>query len=150
FAVRLASGSVHARLPQDRRSVSTPRGRSGADQRDFVFPHRQLSIRRRQRLWLRARRGSLRDGIHDGAASVGDRPGVNTRASLLRWYRRHRRDLPWRQARDPYSIWVAETMLQQTRSKTVLRYYPGFLRRFPNVPALARAPESAVPPAWSG
>jgi A/G-specific adenine glycosylase len=75
---------------------------------------------------------------------------VNTRASLLRWYRRHRRDLPWRQARDPYSIWVAETMLQQTRSETVLRYYPGFLRRFPSVAALARAPESAVLAAWSG
>ena len=75
---------------------------------------------------------------------------MNTRASLLRWYRRHRRDLPWRQTRDPYSIWVAETMLQQTRSETVRRYYPRFLRRFPSVSALARAPESAVLAAWSG
>jgi A/G-specific adenine glycosylase len=75
---------------------------------------------------------------------------VNTRASLLRWYRRHRRNLPWRQSRDPYSIWIAETMLQQTRSETVLRYYQGFLRRFPSVSALARAPESAVLAAWSG
>jgi A/G-specific adenine glycosylase len=75
---------------------------------------------------------------------------VNLHASLLRWYRRHRRELPWRQRRDPYSIWVAETMLQQTRSETARRYYPGFLRRFPTVSALARAPESAVLAAWSG
>jgi A/G-specific adenine glycosylase len=75
---------------------------------------------------------------------------VNTRAALLRWYRRHRRDLPWRQSRDPYSIWIAETMLQQTRSETVLRYYPRFLGRFPSVSALARASESAVLAAWSG
>jgi A/G-specific adenine glycosylase len=75
---------------------------------------------------------------------------VKTSASLLRWYRRHRRDLPWRQSRDPYSIWIAETMLQQTRSETVLRYYRRFLRRFPSVSVLARAPESAVLAAWSG
>jgi A/G-specific adenine glycosylase len=75
---------------------------------------------------------------------------VNTRTSLLRWYRRDRRELPWRLSRDPYAIWIAETMLQQTRSETVLRYYPAFLRRFPNVSALARATESAVLAAWSG
>lgn len=104
----------------------------------------------RQALGLRARRRALRRGIHDGATRAGDRPGVNTHASLLRWYRRHRRELPWRQTRDPYAIWVAETMLQQTRSETVLRYYPRFLRRFPNVSTLAQAPESAVLAAWSG
>jgi len=72
------------------------------------------------------------------------------RLRLLRWYRRHRRDLPWRRTRDPYAIWVAETMLQQTRSETVLRYYPRFLARFPTIRSLARAPESAVLTVWSG
>ena len=75
---------------------------------------------------------------------------TRTRAAVLRWYRRVRRDLPWRRTRDPYAIWVSETMLQQTRSETVLRYYERFLRRFPTVRALARAPQSAVLAAWSG
>jgi len=69
---------------------------------------------------------------------------------VLRWYRRHRRDLPWRRTRDPYAIWVAETMLQQTRAETVLRYFAPFLERFPTVAALARAPQSAVLTLWSG
>jgi A/G-specific adenine glycosylase len=72
------------------------------------------------------------------------------RSPLLRWYRRHRRHLPWRRTTDPYAIWVAETMLQQTRSETVLAYYRRFLRRFPTLAALARAPESAVLARWSG
>ena len=70
--------------------------------------------------------------------------------SLLRWYRRHRRPLPWRATRDPYAIWVSEIMLQQTRVETVLRYYPRFLASFPTVAALARAPESRVLALWSG
>ncbi|MBI2963591.1 MAG: A/G-specific adenine glycosylase, partial [Deltaproteobacteria bacterium] len=47
-------------------------------------------------------------------------------------------------------VWIAETMLQQTRSETVLRYYPRFLERFPTLGALARASESAVLATWSG
>ncbi|MGH7860079.1 MAG: A/G-specific adenine glycosylase, partial [Candidatus Binatia bacterium] len=69
---------------------------------------------------------------------------------LLRWYDRHHRRLPWRETRDPYAIWVAETMLQQTRSETVLRYYPRFLRRFSDARALARARERSVLAQWSG
>lgn len=72
------------------------------------------------------------------------------RAPLLRWYRRHRRDLPWRRTRDPYAIWVSEVMLQQTRVAVVLNYYERFLRRFPDVAALARASEDEVLAAWSG
>ncbi len=72
------------------------------------------------------------------------------RRSLLRWYDAHRRDLPWRQTRDPYAIWVAEIMLQQTRVAAVLEHYREFLRRFPSVERLARAPGSAVLAAWSG
>ena len=58
---------------------------------------------------------------------------------LLAWFRRHRRDLPWRaEPRDPYRVWISEVMLQQTRVETVLPYYERFLREFPTPAALAR------------
>lgn len=72
------------------------------------------------------------------------------RAKLLAWYDGHARDLPWRRTRDAYRVWVSEVMLQQTRVETVVRYYARFLRRFPTVRALARAPEDRVMAAWSG
>jgi A/G-specific adenine glycosylase len=72
------------------------------------------------------------------------------RRRLLDWYRRHRRDLPWRRTRDPYRVWVSEVMLQQTTVKTVLPYYEPFLDRFPTLAALAAAPEHDVLAAWSG
>ncbi|MFW5924866.1 MAG: A/G-specific adenine glycosylase [Myxococcota bacterium] len=72
------------------------------------------------------------------------------RAALLRWYDRHRRDLPWRRTRDPYAIWVSEVMLQQTRVDTVIPYYERFLSRFPTPRALAEADEDRVLAAWSG
>jgi A/G-specific adenine glycosylase len=46
------------------------------------------------------------------------KPGGAFRRPLLDWYRRHRRDLPWRRTRDPYRIWLSEVMLQQTTVKT--------------------------------
>lgn len=70
--------------------------------------------------------------------------------AVLAWYRREARDLPWRQSRDPYRIWVSEIMLQQTRVETVKPYYHRFLARFPTVEALAAAPEDEVLGAWSG
>lgn len=74
--------------------------------------------------------------------------------SLLAWYRRHRRHLPWRalpgETRDPYRIWVAEIMLQQTRIAAVLPYYANFLEKFPDVASLARAPQPEVLRLWSG
>jgi A/G-specific adenine glycosylase len=72
------------------------------------------------------------------------------RASLLRWYDAHARDLPWRRTRDPYAIWVSEIMLQQTRVDTVLRYYDRFMERFPSLESLARASEDEVLAMWSG
>ena len=60
-------------------------------------------------------------------------------ANLRSWFERHRRDLPWRASRDPYRIWVAEIMLQQTRAAAVVPYYERFLRRFPDVKTLARS-----------
>src|SRR5262245_18972756 len=72
------------------------------------------------------------------------------RRPLLAWYRRHRRDLPWRATRDPYRIWVSEVMLQQTQVATARPYYDAFLRRFPTLPSLAAAREPQVLAAWSG
>jgi A/G-specific adenine glycosylase len=69
---------------------------------------------------------------------------------LLAWFRAHRRELPWRASRDPYRVWVAEIMLQQTRIAAVLPYYERFLRRFPDVRALARSRQAEVLKAWSG
>lgn len=70
--------------------------------------------------------------------------------NLLRWYRRHRRDLPWRRTRDPYRIWVSEIMLQQTRVEVVREYYRRWLRAFPTIESLARAPYSRVLKMWEG
>lgn len=70
--------------------------------------------------------------------------------NLLEWYRANRRDLPWRRKRDPYRIWLAEIMLQQTRIAAVLPYYERFLARFPDIGALARARESEVLKYWAG
>ncbi len=69
---------------------------------------------------------------------------------VLAWYAAHRRELPWRRTRDPYAIWVSEVMLQQTRVEAVLPFYDRFLARFPNVGALAAAPEEDVLALWSG
>ena len=72
------------------------------------------------------------------------------RTSLLGWFRRHQRDLPWRHTRDPYRIWLSEIMLQQTRVAAVIPYYARFLARFPDVQALAAAPQEEVLRLWSG
>ena len=69
---------------------------------------------------------------------------------LLGWYERHHRDLPWRHTRDPYAIWVAETMLQQTRVETAINYYERFLTRFPTLQALAEAPLDDLLKVWEG
>ncbi len=72
------------------------------------------------------------------------------RQALLNWYDRHARTLPWRGIHDPYRTWVSETMLQQTRVETVLGYYARFLARFPDVEALAAAPQDDVLKLWEG
>ena len=68
----------------------------------------------------------------------------NVGSLLLTWYARGHRDLPWRDTRDPYLIWVSEIMLQQTRTQAVIPYYRRFLQRFPTVAALAAAAEDDV------
>ncbi len=74
--------------------------------------------------------------------------------ALRAWFASHRRDLPWRAQpagrREPYATWVAEVMLQQTRAEVVGPYYRRFLDAFPNLAALAAAPEKRVLRAWAG
>jgi A/G-specific adenine glycosylase len=72
------------------------------------------------------------------------------RRGLLRWYRRHGRDLPWRRTRDPYRIVVSEFMLQQTQVSRVEAYYQRFLARYPTIHALAAAPAAEVRESWDG
>jgi A/G-specific adenine glycosylase len=72
------------------------------------------------------------------------------RDALLRWFDRHKRDLPWRRSRDPYAIWVSEVMLQQTQVATVIPYWHRFLERFPTVESLAAAELPEVFAQWRG
>lgn len=76
-------------------------------------------------------------------------------AALLGWYDRHARTLPWRAAPgspapDPYRVWLSEVMLQQTTVAAVKPYFEKFTARWPDVAALAAAPEADVMAAWAG
>lgn len=71
-------------------------------------------------------------------------------AALLLWYGENGRTLPWRQTRDPYSIWISEIILQQTRVVQGMDYYHRFLERFPTVEALAFAMPDEVMQQWAG
>ncbi|HSM57297.1 MAG TPA: A/G-specific adenine glycosylase [Candidatus Sulfomarinibacteraceae bacterium] len=69
---------------------------------------------------------------------------------LLQWWDEGHADLPWRRRSDPYAIWVAEVMLQQTQITTVVPYYERWMARFPTVRALAEAPLDEVLKLWEG
>ena len=69
-------------------------------------------------------------------------------ARILKWYKRNSRDLPWRNTRNPYYIWISEVMLQQTQVDTVIPYYHRFLSRFPTVETLAEASLQDVLKTW--
>ena len=95
---------------------------------------------------LRKRNGAIGPEDHISPALR-----ATIRRGLLRWYDRHRRDLPWRRHNgNGYAQWVAEIMLQQTRVDTVIAYYDRFLRRFPSVGSLARADHNEVLKHWEG
>ena len=80
----------------------------------------------------------------------GPRTYTALRKALLAWYTANRRDLPWRRHPDPYRTWVSEIMLQQTRVAAVLEHFRLFLEAFPDITALASAPEEKVLALWSG
>ncbi len=84
------------------------------------------------------------------AASLTPARARRIRENLLAWYDANRRDLPWRRTRDPYAIWISETMLQQTRVETMIPYYERFLARFPDVETLADADQEDVHGYWAG
>ena len=69
---------------------------------------------------------------------------------LLPWYRKNKRDLPWRQDREPYHIWISEIMLQQTRVEAVKGYYTRFLSVLPTVEALAACDDDLLHKLWEG
>ncbi|MDY3974602.1 A/G-specific adenine glycosylase [uncultured Veillonella sp.] len=69
---------------------------------------------------------------------------------LLAWYDIHKRDLPWREMKDPYKVWVSEIMSQQTRIEAMKPYYENWMRLFPTKEALAAASEDEVVRAWQG
>jgi len=71
-------------------------------------------------------------------------------ARLLRWFREHGRDLPWRRTRDPYKVLVSEVMLQQTQVERVREYYGRFLRQYPTIQDLASANPTRVRDSWDG
>ncbi|MCB9852394.1 MAG: A/G-specific adenine glycosylase [Phycisphaerales bacterium] len=84
------------------------------------------------------------------ARPIKARTLADIRRKLLAWYRRNRRNLPWRNTSDPYAIWLSETMLQQTQVATVIPYYERFLRKYPSIERLAGAPLDEVLNLWAG
>lgn len=88
----------------------------------------------------------------------GARPGIGKNKASLRWFTKalqpwyaiHRRDLPWRRSKDPYRVWLSEVILQQTRVDQGTAYWERFVKRWPNVKALAKASEADVLKEWQG
>ena len=69
---------------------------------------------------------------------------------LLNWYHENKRDLPWRQTKDPYKIWISEIILQQTRVKQGLPYYKKFIKKYPSIVELSHASEKEILLMWQG
>ncbi len=74
----------------------------------------------------------------------------NIQKTLLDWFDREQRDMPWRDTRNPYPIWVSEIMLQQTQVKTVIPYFERWMKSFPTLQKLARSREETVLKHWEG
>ncbi|TVQ89655.1 MAG: A/G-specific adenine glycosylase [Bacteroidetes bacterium] len=75
---------------------------------------------------------------------------MNFTTRLLHWYHKNHRDLPWRDTKDPYKIWLSEIILQQTRIAQGIQYYYRFIEKFPNVKSLAATTEDEVLSLWQG
>ncbi|WP_372751119.1 A/G-specific adenine glycosylase [Labilibaculum sp.] len=69
---------------------------------------------------------------------------------IISWYLQNKRDLPWRETKDPYKIWISEIMLQQTRVATAIDYFNRFMHQFPTISDLAKAKEQEVLKLWQG
>src|SRR5688572_4127111 len=75
---------------------------------------------------------------------------MNFSGSVIKWYNKNKRELPWRHTKDPYMIWISEIILQQTRVEQGLPYYYKITSAFPTVKALALAKEDAILKHWQG
>lgn len=75
---------------------------------------------------------------------------MNPSEEINSWYQKHRRSLPWRENKSPYSVWLSEIILQQTRVAQGMSYYHSFLEKFPTIQDLAKASEDAVLKTWEG
>ena len=69
---------------------------------------------------------------------------------IIKWYSKHKRNLPWRNTKNPYKIWISEIILQQTKVNQGLPYYSKFIKKFPNFSVLANANEEEVMKLWQG
>ena len=74
----------------------------------------------------------------------------NFQLSLLLWYEKNKRALPWRECKNPYYIWISEVMAQQTRLETVIPYYERFIKKYPSIEALAKAEDEELLKLWEG
>ena len=74
----------------------------------------------------------------------------NITQKLIKWYLENARSMPWRDNPDPYAVWVAETMLQQTRVETVKPYFERWMTVFPTLQSLAEADLMQVLNLWEG
>ena len=89
--------------------------------------------------------------IADAVPVVLDHPELyEMTAPVVSWFRKNKRDLPWRKKPDAYRVWVSEIMLQQTRVEAVKPYYERFLKELPTVKALAEAEEDTLLKLWEG
>jgi len=70
--------------------------------------------------------------------------------SILLWYKKNKRDLPWRSTKDPYKIWVSEIILQQTQINQGINYYINFINNFPDLESLAKSNKKKVLKNWEG
>ncbi|NCC94494.1 MAG: A/G-specific adenine glycosylase, partial [Opitutae bacterium] len=75
---------------------------------------------------------------------------VDFRQRLVAWFHQYQRPLPWRERYRPYEVWISEIMGQQTQMERVTHYFRRWVERFPDVPAVAQAPEQAILKAWEG
>lgn len=89
----------------------------------------------------------MKKNFNEEAVRAGDKE-ISRR--LIDWYLEHKRELPWRETRDPYIIWISEIILQQTRVAQGMDYFLRFVRRFPDVSSLASAEEDEVLKYWQG
>lgn len=89
--------------------------------------------------------------LADEVPVVLKEPGLYKMAQVIPgWFRQYKRELPWRETKDPYRIWVSEIMLQQTRVEAVKPYYERFLKELPTVKDLAEAEEDRLLKLWEG